>query len=79
MRLAEDGKIEFTTSLGSIKGISAQSMAMICLALFAGFLVWQLSAEIATRLDKAIETQTKLVVVIEKLIDRLDRKFPAIP
>lgn len=67
-------EIEVSSNWGSIKGITAQTLGTLCLAVLGGFLVWQLTAGVTTRLDKLVDSQGKTATQIERLIDRLDQK-----
>ncbi len=70
-----DSGINLETKYGAVKGIPAQLLGWIGILCMAGFLVFQLSTSLTTKLDKLIETNTRTAIAVERLLDR----FPKMP
>lgn len=68
--------INLETKYGTIKGIPAQQLGWAGMALIAAFLVYQLSMNFNTKLDKMVESQNRTANSIERLIDLLGKTPP---
>ena len=65
--------ITLDTKLGTMKNIPPSLLGWLVLACIAGFLVWTMDTRISGQLDNLIATNQRMVLALERLVERIDR------